>query len=151
MIASLDVLVQYPRLILLSNLIRRPHSLCRPSLNPALDRSDTTPIFTTKAGSTILLQFTSPRYIFASADLHISPPSFVCTLQPPGLIECVSQNLQLLRKRQSVHPCSGQDRHVIHFVVITNAWPQQTCWFGLPVSPLRFLSQFLHHLLQERF
>ena len=96
------------------------------------------------------LQFVSPRYIFACADLHISPPGFVCTLQPPGLVECASQNLQLLHKRQSVHPCSGPDHHVIHFIVITNACPQQTCLFGLQISPLRFLSQFLHHLLQVR-
>ena len=151
MTATLAVLVQYPRLILLSNLIRRHIAFCLPSLNPDQDRSDPTPTFTSrKQAPPFHCSFISPRCIFASADLHISPPGFVCTLQPPGLIQSVSQNLLLLLKRQSVHPCAGPDRHVIHFIVITNACPQQTCWFGLQVSPLRLLSQFLHHLLQVR-
>ena len=58
-IAVLAVLVQYP-LNASSSFVLNLHRrliACLPSLNPDLDRSDPTPIFTPKASSTILLHF----------------------------------------------------------------------------------------------
>ena len=71
--------------------------------------------------------FHSPWYVFASVDLHISPPGLVRTLhpllqavlRPPGLIENVSQNLELLLERQLVQPCSRPDLYVVLLLVST--------------------------------
>ena len=79
--------------------------------------------------------FHSPRYVFISVDLHVSPSDLVCTLHP--LVQAVqfplrliygeSQNLELLLERQFVQSCSRPDLYVVHLLVSISACPSQTC------------------------
>ena len=137
-LASLAVLVQYPINVLSSYLLNViKHLRAFVSHRSMLSRIALLqePTFVTEAEHTVDFShhssaFYSPRYIFASVDLHISPPSIGRTLhpllqavlRPPGLIKSTSQNLEHLLDRQPVQPCSRPDRpdrQIVLFVVLS--------------------------------
>ena len=87
------------------------HGLCFPSFDSVESFLAPRPIFTYKAKKRCG-QLHSPRFVFPSVNLHISPPSLVCGLHPffntfarlPLTTQSTSKDLEFFFKSESMTP-----------------------------------------------
>ena len=139
-------------------------ALCFPSFDSVESFLGPGPIFAPKREDALDLfhhssTLDSPRHVFASVNLHISPPSLVCRLHSffDGVvrfalpIQSTSPDLELLFKGKSMTSRPGVNRKIRPPFRFTSTRPPWTCLFGKQVPLLRFFNQIPQHLFQVSF
>ena len=101
----------------------------------------------------------SPRHVFASVNLPISPPSLVCGLHPffkalvrlPLAIHGKAEDLEFLFKRESMESCLGTHWKTSLSSESEALIPPQVFRLRCQIPLLNFLNQILQHLFPVTF